>query len=72
MPMMAYQKQKERIKNMEIKTFTDAKMELNSACDTFEDIFGDYEEIADAMARINSVIDFLWKKEQEEMKKGGK
>ena len=57
---------------MEIKTFTDAKMELNSACDTFEDIFGDYEEIADAMARINSVIDFLWKKEQEEMKKGGK
>lgn len=57
---------------MKIKTFNDAKMELNSACDTLEDIFGDYEETADAMARINAVIDFLWKKEQEEIKKGSK
>lgn len=51
---------------MKIENFTDAKMELNSACDTLDDIFGDYEEIADAMEKINAVIDFLYEQEQKE------
>lgn len=51
---------------MKIENLQDARMELNSACDTLEDIFGDYEEMADAMERINAVIDFLYELEQNE------
>lgn len=51
---------------MKIENLQDARMELNSACDTFEDIFGDYEEISEAMEKINAVIDFLWEQEQKE------
>jgi len=51
---------------MKIENLQDARMELNSACDTLEDIFGDYEEMADAMERINAVIDFLYELEQKE------
>lgn len=54
---------------MKIKNLQDARMELNSACDTFEDIFGDYEEISDAMEKINAVIDFLYELEQNERSK---
>lgn len=51
---------------MKIENLQDARMELNSACDTFEDIFGDYEEISEAMEKINAVIDFLYEQEQKE------
>lgn len=51
---------------MKIENLQDARMELNSACDTFEDIFGDYEEISEAMEKINAVIDFLYELEQNE------
>lgn len=54
---------------MKIKNFCDAKMELNSACSDLEDILGDYEELADAMERINAVIDFLYEQEQKERSK---
>jgi hypothetical protein len=48
--------------------FLDIRCELNSAIDTLEDIFGDYEEIADAMERLNKVVDFLYEAEQEKRK----
>lgn len=54
---------------MKINNLQDARMELNGACNTLEDIFGDYEEIADAMERINAVIDFLYEQEQKERNK---
>jgi len=44
-------------------------MELNGACSTLEDIFGDLEEISDAMERINAVIYFLYEQEQQERSK---
>ena len=48
--------------------FLDIRLDLNSAIDTLEDIFGDYEEIADAMERLNKVVDFLYEAEQEKRK----
>ena len=48
-----------------VEDFENIRMELNSAIDTFEDIFGDYEEISDAMAKLNSVVDFLYNIEKE-------
>ena len=48
--------------------FSDIRLDLNSAIDTLEDIFGDYEEIADAMERLNKVVDFLYEAEQEKRK----
>ena len=54
---------------MKIENLQDARMELNSACSDLEDILGDYEELSDAMERINAVIDFLYEQEQKERNK---
>ena len=48
--------------------FDEIRCELNSAIDTLEDIFGDYEEIADAMQKLNNVVDFLYEAAQEKRK----
>ena len=54
-----------RRKKMKIKNVTAARMELNSACDILEDVLGDYEEVSDAMDKINACIDYLWRFEKK-------
>lgn len=48
--------------------FDEIRCELNSAIDTLDDIFGDYEEISEAMEKLNNVVDFLYEVAQEKRK----
>lgn len=46
----------------------EVRMEINSAIDLLEDVFGDYEETAEAMGKLNGVVDFLYYLEKKARK----
>lgn len=47
------------------KNFDKALDTLNEACNEIEDVLGDYPEIAEAMQKINDIINFLYECKKE-------